>query len=80
MVRRGGGDPDVPEHSENRKERHIRVSAEKRKLVIEAVRASANLKASAGPSAARSQDFLYESEFADLMFDTTAAHARITVA
>jgi prevent-host-death family protein len=34
-------------------------SAQSRKAVLDAVRASAALKAAAGPNAARSQDFLY---------------------
>ena len=38
------------------------VSAESRKAVLDAVRASAAAKVIAGPDAARSQDFLYDED------------------
>lgn len=39
---------------------HARTSAESRAALIDAVRAQAALKATAGATAARSQDFLYD--------------------
>ena len=41
---------------------HAKPSAKKRATLIEAIRAQAAVKATAGASAARSQDFLYDDE------------------
>ena len=55
---RDSGDEGI-ERPEIRQASRIRVGADERRLLLEAARASAAPKATPGPDAARSQDFLY---------------------